>query len=477
MPCAGRAAEWNKKELNGQRFQYIIKIMRKNTDLLNGNILTALTELAVPIMATSLVQMAYNLTDMAWIGRVGSSAVAAVGAAGMYTWLSAGVVTLAKIGGQVKVAQSLGEGDKEEAAHYGSAALQMTVFLGILYGLLMAGFTRPLLGFFQLSDETAMAQAADYLKIAGGLILFTFLNQTFTCLFTATGNSRPTFFANCVGLAANMVLDPLLIFGLGPIPAMGAAGAAVATVTAQAIVTAAMLWNVRRDRVLFDRVRIFQKIRTDHMKTITAIGLPAALQSSLYCGISMVLTRFVASWGVTAVAVQRVGGQIESISWMAAEGFGTAINAFVAQNYGGGRYSRVRKGYFCAAGLMVVWGLFTTGLLVFGCGPLFRLFITEPEVVPAGMDYLRIIGYGQLFMCVELMTVGALSGLGKTFRCSVISISLTSARIPLAMVLGATQLKLNGIWWALTISSVLKGFVFFINYMMILKRLPREDRL
>lgn len=449
--------------------------MKKYVDLLNGNILTALTELAVPIMATSLVQMAYNLTDMAWIGRVGSSAVAAVGGAGMYTWLSAGVVTLAKMGGQVKVAQSLGEGNKGEAARYGGAAIQMTMALGILYGLVMVLFTRPLLNFFQLSDEATLAQAVDYLRIAGGLIFFTFINQTLTCLFTAIGNSKPTFFANCIGLAANMILDPLLIFGVGPIPAMGAAGAAIATVTAQAIVTAAMIWNVKRDRILFDGIQVFQRPELGCMKTITAIGLPAALQSSLYCGISMVLTRFVAAWGVTAVAVQRVGGQIESISWMAAEGFGTAINAFVAQNYGGGRYSRVRKGYFSAAGLMVVWGAITTFLLVGFCGPLFRLFITEPEVVPAGMDYLRIIGYGQLFMCMELMTVGALSGLGKTFLCSVISISLTSARIPLAMFLGSTSLGLNGIWWALTISSVAKGLVFFINYMMILKRLPGEE--
>lgn len=449
--------------------------MRKHTDLLNGNILTALTGLAVPIMATSLVQMAYNLTDMAWIGRVGSGAVAAVGAAGMYTWLSAGVVTMARIGGQVKVAQSLGEGNRDEAAIYGGAALRMTIFLGILYGLIMLLFTRPLLGFFHLSDEATMTQATDYLKIAGGLILFNFLNQTLTGLFTATGNSRPTFFANCIGLVANMILDPLLIFGFGPVPAMGAAGAAVATVMAQAIVTAAMIWNVKRDRILFDRIRIFRRTEMTYVRTIMAIGLPAALQSSLYCGISMVLTRFVASWGVTAVAVQRVGGQIESISWMAADGFGAALNAFVAQNYGGGRYSRVKKGYFSAAGLMTIWGLFTTGLLILGAGPLFRLFITEPEVVPAGIEYLQIIGCGQLFMCMELMTVGALSGLGKTLRCSVISISLTSTRIPLAMFLGSTALGLNGIWWALTLTSVLKGFVFFINYMMILKRLPRED--
>ena len=88
--------------------------MKKNIDLLNGNILKSLTELAVPIMATSLVQTAYNLTDMAWIGMVGSDAVAAVGAAAMYTWLSSGVVTLARMGGQVKSAHAYGEGNRRE---------------------------------------------------------------------------------------------------------------------------------------------------------------------------------------------------------------------------------------------------------------------------------------------------------------------------------------------------------------------------
>ena len=84
--------------------------MKRNIDLLHGNILTSLTELAVPIMATSMVQTAYSLTDMAWIGMVGSDAVAAVGAAGMYTWLLNGAVAMAKMGGQVRVAQSYGEG-------------------------------------------------------------------------------------------------------------------------------------------------------------------------------------------------------------------------------------------------------------------------------------------------------------------------------------------------------------------------------
>ena len=92
--------------------------MRRNVDLLKGKILPSLTELAVPIMASSLVQTAYNLTDMAWIGMVGSQAVAAVGAAGMYTWLSSGVVTLARMGGQVKAAQAYGEENQKDALDY-----------------------------------------------------------------------------------------------------------------------------------------------------------------------------------------------------------------------------------------------------------------------------------------------------------------------------------------------------------------------
>lgn len=445
--------------------------MKKNTDLLHGNILAALTRLAVPIMATSLVQMAYNLTDMAWIGRVGSSAVAAVGAAGMYTWLSTGVVTLARMGGQVKVAQLLGTGNKKEAARFAGTAIELTIALGILYGLAMALFAGPLLGFFALPDQGTVDQARSYLMIAGGLILFSFLNQTLTGLFTAIGNSGPTFLANCIGLAANMILDPVLIFGVGPFPVLGAAGAAIATVTAQMIVTLSLVCFVRRDQVLFHQVRLKAKMEWHCVRSIAKIGFPAAVQNSVYCGISMILTRFVASFGVTAVAVQRVGGQVESISWMAAEGFGAAINAFVAQNYGGGKYDRVKKGYFCAAGLMTIWGFCTTSILVFLGEPIFRLFITEPDVVPVGVDYLRILGYGQLLMCIELMTVGALSGLGKTLRCSVISIILTSARIPMAMFLGHTSLGLSGIWWALTISSTMKGIVFFINYLLVLKKM------
>ncbi len=447
---------------------------RKNRhiDLLHGSILPSLTGLAVPIMATSMVQTAYNLTDMAWIGSVGSGAVAAVGAAGMYTWLSTGIVTLARMGGQIKVAHSLGEGSESEAAEYGRGALQMTVLLAFAFAVAVNLFSAQLIGFFRLSNGRTVQQAVDYLRIAGGLILFSFLNQTLTGLFTAVGDSRTPFLANCTGLAVNMILDPVLIFGLGPFPRLEAVGAAVATVTAQFVVTLVMLRRASRDTVLFDKIRFWQKTSGRYIRTMLKLGVPSSLQSMLYSSISMVLTRMVASWGDSAVAVQRVGGQIECISWMTAEGFGSAMNAFTGQNYGARLYERVKKSYWLALAVIGIWGVMTSCLLVFGAEPVFRLFIREPEVVPLGISYLVIIGYGQMPMCVELMTVGALQGMGKTMSCSVLTIIFTAARIPLAVLLAGTALGLDGIWWALTITSITKGIVFLAYYARTLGRLP-----
>lgn len=447
--------------------------MNRHIDLLHGKILGSLTGLALPIMATSLVQTAYNLTDMAWIGRVGSSAVAAVGAAGMYTWLSSGIVTLARMGGQIKVAHSLGENDAQEAAEYGKGALQLTVLLALVYGVIVLLFAGSLIGFFGLRSEEIVGDAQVYLRITCGLILFPFLNQTMTGLFTAVGDSKTPFLANCTGLAINMVLDPILIFGVGPFPRMEAAGAAVATVTAQMTVTLVLTGRAFKDSVLFDKIRLWQKTSMKYFLAILRLGIPSSLQSMLYSGISMVLTRMITSWGDAAIAVQRVGGQVECISWMTAEGFGSAMNAFTGQNFGARFYDRVRKSYGIALAVIGIWGTFTSCLLIFGAEFIFKIFIRESEVLPLGISYLVILGIGQMPMCEELVTVGALQGLGKTMSCSVITIVLTAARIPLALILTRTHLGLNGIWWALTLTSITKGCVYVIYYLWVLKRLPK----
>lgn len=448
---------------------------KKQIDLLSGPILPALSKLAVPIMATAFVQMAYNLTDMAWIGFLGSNAVAAVGAAGMFTWLAQGVMNIAKMGGQVMVAQSIGAGKEEEARAYLRASIQLTVTLALLYAFICLIFAKPFIGFFKLSNPETVEQAEIYFRIVCGLIVFAFMNQTLTGLYTSVGDSKTPFLANCVGLVGNMIFDPLLIFGVGPFPQMGVAGAAVATVSAQAVVTIVLLLLRKRSHSpVFEHMQLQKRAAVRQFKTIIRIGLPASVQTMVYCAISMVLTRMVSAWGDAAIAVQRVGSQIESLGWMTGEGFGAAVNAFIAQNYGARRIDRVKESYKASLVLMFIWGAFTTCVLYFGAGPLFSLFIHEADIIPEGINYLRIISYGEMPMCLELMTVGALSGLGRTGICSVISMTLTGSRIPIALFLSTTALALSGIWWAFTVSSIAKGIVFTIAFLIILKGIERR---
>lgn len=438
--------------------------MKKNVNLLEGPIFPSLTKLALPIMATSLVQMAYNMTDMIWIGRISSNAVAAVGAAGMYMWLANGLAALAKMGAQVKVAQAIGAGEKKRAVSFAQNALQLGIFFGIIYGLLAVLLNGPLIGFFNLNSPDVIADANIYLMITCGSVVFSFLSQILTGLFTAMGNSQTTFIATSIGLVINIILDPVLIFGVGVIPRLGVLGAAAATVFAQIVVLVIFLFHAAKDTYLLKKVRILARPDRLILHEIMKIGLPTGIQSVIMTSISMIIARLIAGFGDSAVAVQKVGSQIESISWMTADGFAAAVNSFVAQNYGAANYSRVKKGYGCSMKVVLGWGIFCTLLLILCPGPIFKIFIPEEALLPLGIDYLQILGVSQLFMCIEIATAGAFSGLGRTIPPSVVSVILTAARIPMALALSATPLGLNGVWWSLTISSIFKGLVLLFWY-------------
>lgn len=449
--------------------------MKTRINLLEGNILPALSALALPIMATSLIQMAYNLIDMIWIGKIGASAVASVGAAGMFMWLSNGLATLAKMGSQIKVGHALGAQKKEDAASYAQSSIQMGIVFAIGFGILSIVFADEMIGFFQLNSAQVIQDAKLYLMITCGLVIFSFMNQIFTGILTAMGNSRTSFIATGIGLVLNIMLDPLFIFGFGAIPPMGVAGAAIATVLAQLVVMLLFLHTILRDTVLFSNIHILHSYSSQHTMEIFRIGLPSAVQSMLFSGISMVIARLIAGWGDAAVAVQKVGSQIESISWMTAEGYAAALNSFVAQNHGAKNTDRIREGYRLSMIVMLSWGVFCSFVLIVFPQLIFQVFIQEAEVLPMGVDYLRILGVSQLFMCMEITTAGAFSGLGKTLPPSIVSITLTGARIPMAILLGR-WLGLNGVWWAITISSIGKGIVLLGWFLKDMKRAGMPER-
>ena len=252
----------------------------------------------------------------------------------------------------------------------------------------------------------------------------------------------------------------------------------MATVLAQVIVTGIMLLGIlvqKKENVL-KGLRWFVKIPLEYVEGICKIGIPTALQGMAYCFISMILTRMVAGFGPEAIATQRVGGQIESISWNTADGFGAAMNAFIGQNYGAGKTERVKKGYRVSLWTVGIWGLLIT--LVFVCAPtpIASVFFHEKQAIATAVDYLIIVGFSEAFLCVEMMTVGALSGLGRTRLCSVISIAFTSLRIPLAIILSSSVLGILGIWWALTTTTMMKGMIFTCVFLLIVRKMTDVHR-
>lgn len=451
--------------------------MKKNEqNLVKGPILKTLIKLALPIMATSFIQMAYNLIDLLWIGRLGSKAVASVGTAGFYMWLGFGFILLTKVGAEVKVSQNVGAGKFDVALNYARNAISINLILSIFYGLFLFSTSSYLIGFFDLEDIGVITGGETYLKIIAWGIPAMFFINVLTGIFNGYGDSKTPFIITSLGLVFNIILDPLLIFGIGPFAPMGIGGAALATVISQSIVALVYVAFMVVYKRPFKISKLYGKIDYHYMIDIFKIGLPVALHSGAFTLFSMLIARIIAGWGPIPIAVQKVGSQIEAISWMTASGFSTALSTFTGQNYGAKNWERVWKGYFSAISIMGTIGVITSLLLIFAAKPIFSVFIAEEEALKYGITYLRILGLSQFFMCIEITTSGAFNGLGKTLPPSITSIILTGARVPAALILSnEALLGLNGIWWSISLSSVLKGTVLVTLYLMFLVKNPEID--
>jgi putative MATE family efflux protein len=443
--------------------------MKKN--LTQDSILKVLLTLALPIMGTAFLQMAYNLVDMIWLGRVGSDAVAAAGTAGFYMWLAFAFILLTKIGAEIKVSQNLGAGNFESAKIYGTSAFQFNIFVAILYSVGLLLLKKPLIAFFNLNDAYVIEKSISYLTIIAWGTVFAFINPVITGIFNGYGDSKSPFFINTIGLVVNIVLDPILIMGYGNFKGYGVEGAAFATILSQFIVTVVFILYVKSGRSILGKFSFLSKPDKRKIKEMVRLGFPVALQNALFTVFTMGVARIIAFWGPIAIAAQKVGSQVESVSWMTSGGFQGALGAFTGQNYGAKKYDRIKKAYYLSILIMGTIGLIANLSLYFFAEEIFKVFIPVSENMEYGISYLKIISFSQIFMCIEITTGGAFNGIGRTVPPSAIGIIFNGIRIPLAMFMGIyLALGIDGVWWSLTISSVFKGVLLFIWFMYIMKK-------
>jgi len=427
----------------------------------------------MPILGTSFVQMAYNLTDMLWLGRVGSNAVAAVGIASYFTWLGVSLMLIGRIGAEVGVSQSLGARDKAGAERFAVNAVTLVVVLSLVYGSLTWLFAPDLVAFFHVGDLEVEGAAISYIRIISVGTLLYYANPTFTGIINGTGNSKLPFRINVVGLATNVVLNPVLIFGLGPFPELGSDGSAIATVISQSIVLLLFIVTIGRGKSALGKIRLRLALEMVFVKKIFKLGLPVALHSILFASFAMALARIIAPWGAMPIAVQSVGAQIEALSWMTAGGFSTALGVFTGQNFGANKWDRIFRGYFTTISISGAIGIVVTiCFLLFG-KEIYSLFLQEQEAISLGVRYLAILAISQFFMCVEITTGGVFNGIGRTIPPSLVGITLTGLRIPIAIYFSQSQIfGVTGVWWSITVTSVAKGVILFTWFYLWMKSHP-----
>ncbi|MDT8336773.1 MAG: MATE family efflux transporter [Candidatus Izemoplasmatales bacterium] len=445
--------------------------MTKVFNVTEGPILKKMLILAFPILLTTLSQIAYNLTDIFWIGRVDqigmieTSAVAAIGTASYITWFAFGFILIAKIGTSVKVSHAVGRKELQNVNVFATNGLLLEAFFGILFSVSVILFKEEFLAIFNISTPQIIEYALMYIPIIGGFLFIQFIVNGFIAVNEGLGQTRVNLSILAIGFLFNMILDPLLII----VFKLGISGAAIATVSAQIVTLTIFIivYKKHNPNLRVFRVKNFNLVAT---KQIISVGVPVGIQSMFFTIISIYIARQVFVFGPNVVAAQRIGVQIEQLTWMIASGFQTAITVFVGQNFGAKEYSRIKRSIWHISSILVPYALIISLLLLFIPETLLRIFIDDDITVRYGIRYLQIISLSQIFMIIEGIGAGFFNGIGKSYIPSVVGIIGNSLRVVLVIFL-TVQFFEEGIWWSVNISSIFKALFMIVFFIYIIRHL------
>lgn len=413
----------------------------------------ALWRLARPTIAIALLRAAYGVTDSLWVGRLGSTELEAMGASSFAFWTLLLLGEVASMGVHAVVAVREGSGHREGVGEAVVQGLWFSLVCGACALLLL-----PLIpAYFQLlglQQGNVVALGSVYLQtLAWGVVPLT-ASSVLASGFKGIALMRPVFIVNAVCVAANLVLDPLLIWGWCRIPALGIAGAGIATNICTLMATVISFQMLRAEGVPL-------RLVAPHAKTlalITRIGLPISLGGLLFTGVYVVLGRLLTSLGSANIAALGLGHRIEALAFTICEGFAAATATIVGQWLGAGRAHEARVAAALAATVVVGVMLPLATLFVLVPRPIVRLFTGDPATIAAAASYLRTVGAVFPIMGLEHVMDGALMGAGDTVPSLLLGLVFNVLRIPLGVWLCSIY-GVHGVWAAIAISTVAKALL------------------
>lgn len=436
---------------------------RNSQDFTEGSVPKHLITFAIPLLLGNLLQALYNTVDSIWVGRfLGPQSLAAVSVSFPVIFALVALATGIAMATTTLVAQF--SGAKNQVMMRKSVANSVIVMgvLGVFLSILGVIVRRPLLELINTPPDI-MDKASSYLSIVLGGTIATFAYNLVSAVMRGVGDSRTPLIYLAYATVINIILDPLMIFGIWPFPAMGVAGAAWATVIAQAI--SGILGFRHMIREGFVPVGKEEwKLEGRLVRLLFSIGLPAGVQQVIVSTGMLTLTSIVNSFGTIATAAFGVGGRLDQFAFMPAMSVGLSVTALVGQNLGARKFERVHETVRWSAYLSIGISAAIVLFVQLFPGILLKAFTDSYDVLVEGQKYLRIVSLSYIPNSLMFMLGGVLRGAGDTLPTMLISmVTLWVIRIPLAYLF-SRRLGTIGIWIGLASSPVIGAFLNWLYF-------------
>ena len=429
--------------------------------LLEGSIVRSLVLLAVPIMGANILQVAYQLVDAFWVGRLGAAAVAAVSITMplMFVLIAAGMGFA--IAGTTLIAQYTGARDHKMVDHVAAQTLLTILAVSVVLGALGFALAPWLLHLMGVTPDV-YRNALSFIRVVFIALPFTFLYAMVQALMRGVGEVKVPLYIVAGTVVVNFFLDPILIFGRFGAPAMGVTGAAIATLIAQLMAAIVALWVLFGGRFgIHVRWRDF-KPDFAFVKRAFLLGYPASIEQSARAVGMTLMTFLIVSFGTIVTASFGVATNVINVALIPAMGFSMATSTLVGQNIGAGNISRAEK----TARLSALVTFIALSLLGLVCSllaaPIVRFFVPQsPQVIAEGAHLLRIVSWSFGFVGLQFALLGVLRARGEMLAAMTTSlVSQWLLSLPLAYLLSKhTALGADGLWWALPLSNIVTACI------------------
>jgi len=435
------------------------------TDFTEGSILRHLIVFSVPMLLGNLLQALYNTVDSIWVGRyIGPNALAAVSVGFPIIFALIAMVNGITMATTILVSQYFGAQQHERLVRTVTNSLILLTVLGLVISVIGVTFRRPLLQLINTPAEI-IDMASEYLAIFMAGLIGMFLYNVASAILRGLGDSRTPLRFLAYATFLNIVLDPLLIFGLGPIPPMGVAGVALATVIAQGMSAVISLRYLYLKSGLLHYEPGMFRLDWELTSLTFRVGLPAGIQQVLVSLSSVVVNSIVNSFGATVIAGFGAASRLDQFAFMPSMTMGMAVSALVGQNLGAGKSERVSETVRWSAILSSSITAIVSAIAILRPDILMVLFTKDEAVLAQGALYLRYVSLSYIPMALMFTIGGVMRGAGDTVATMLLTlVSLWLFRVPLAKYLSSIpELGVGGVWLGIAMGSV-AGFLLNFGY-------------